>query len=58
MVCQIPLRRMNYSHSELVKTDPLLDTNNSGIVAKVARSCEMVAGEVADFTGRTSIHFE
>lgn len=49
---------MNYSHSELVRTDPLLNTNNSGIVAKVARSYEMVLGEVADFTGRTSIHFE
>ena len=49
---------MNYLHSELVRTDPLLNTNNSGIVAKVARSCEMVPGEVADFTGRTSIHFE
>ena len=58
MLYRIPLRRMNYSHSELVRTDPLLNTNNSGIVTKVARSCEMVPGEVADFTGRTSIHFE
>ena len=31
VLCRIPLRRMKSSNSELVKTDPLSDTNSSGI---------------------------
>ena len=31
VLCRIPLRRMNSSNSELVKADPLSDTNSSGM---------------------------
>ena len=59
-MCRTPLAVRNSVISALVNGDPLSDTSDSGIpwVANRIRSLSIVVADDADFTGKTSIHFE